>query len=163
MTEYEKYLNILSIVYYIAAAIVGLLSLFLLPDIVRAFGIALGFTDAGHFSAGVLRALTRAAGWNLLLLAIAWTIAWVLMLTARHLRERKGHTFCVVIASLLCLLAPRIAVTPHEGAAVHALPGVSSFLVLGVLTLIVLTREPVKHLFGVRLTPMPPAVPTRDG
>ncbi len=109
MTEYEMYLNILSIVYYIAAAIVGLVSLFAIPGIMWGMGLALGLVDAGPRSAQAILAGAGLAGLGLLLLAIGWTIAWLLMSTARKLRERKGHTFCVVIASLLCLLAPGIA------------------------------------------------------
>ncbi len=145
MTEYEKYLNILSIVYYVLAAIVAL------------------FVFRFHTEIAALLAPVRGPGrtglLGFLVLVGGLAIAGALMVTAARLRERKNHTFCVVIASLLCMFPPAVNFNAGQAAVTpgHSIPAT---MVLAILTLLVLTREPVKHLFGVRLTPVPPRAGT---
>lgn len=64
----------------------------------------------------------------LLSIGFFWTLGLLLFLAAGRLRKRRGHTFCTVVAGLSCVLMP-------------------FGTILGVLTLIVLSRQSVKESF----------------
>jgi hypothetical protein len=76
---------------------------------------------------------------------MGWIFAGFVITAGRFLAKRKHHTFCVVMGAVECIFMP-------------------FGTVLGVFTLIVLTRESVKHLFGVsRPVPPPPVVAAPGG
>lgn len=68
--------------------------------------------------------------------AFAWVLAVLLAVTGRKLSQQRGHTFCFVIAILECLWMPLGTI-------------------LGVFTLVVLTRPGVKALFEANRTGQP--------
>jgi hypothetical protein len=72
-------------------------------------------------------------GWIFIVVAAAmmlfyWALAVLLFVAAGRLRERRGHTFCLVVAGLSCLFQPL-------------------GMVLGVFTFIVLLRPSVREAF----------------
>jgi hypothetical protein len=79
-------------------------------------------------------------GWFLVVFAamfivLGWTFAAFVLTTGRFLARRKHYMFCLVMGGVECIFMP-------------------FGTVLGVFTIITLTREPVKQLFGVN----PPAI-----
>jgi hypothetical protein len=69
-----------------------------------------------------------------------WSLAILLALTGRYIRQRRRWLFCLVVSGLACVFGP-------------------FGTVLGVFSIIVLVRPSVKVAFGVPLPPAPPAVP----
>jgi hypothetical protein len=64
-------------------------------------------------------------------LLAGWTFACFIIAAGRRLKRRASHTFCLVVAGLECFLMP-------------------FGTVLGIFTLIILLKEPVKQLFIMR-------------
>lgn len=58
-----------------------------------------------------------------------WTLAVCTAVAGRKLAKHQGYTFCLVVAAVMCMFAPLGTI-------------------LGVFTIIVLTRDSVKALFG---------------
>jgi hypothetical protein len=80
-------------------------------------------------------------GWIFVIFAsvfitLGWTFAAFIVTTGRFLARHKHYQFCLVMAGIECLFMP-------------------FGTVLGVFTILVLVREPVKQLFGAN----PPAAP----
>lgn len=84
-----------------------------------------------------------AFGWffviiGLTIIALGWTMGILIIYSGRCLKARRHWLFSVVMAGLMCLSVPLGTI-------------------LGVFTLIVLLREPVKRLYGVEApSPYPP-------
>ena len=127
----EQHLRTLSICHYALSAVCALFGL--LPIFHLAIGIAI-VTDAfpqpqkGNAPFG-----PEFVGWIFVVVAggmmlFYWTLAVLLVMAARRLRERRGHTFCLVVAGASCLLQPL-------------------GMVLGVFTFIVLLRPTVREAF----------------
>lgn len=72
-----------------------------------------------------------------------WTVALMVVLAGRNLKRRKAYTFCLVIAAIECLFMP-------------------FGTLLGVFTLVVLTRPSVKVLFAVSSNPSTNDLPSAD-
>lgn len=64
----------------------------------------------------------------LIIIAIFWTLAICMIVAGRRLSSHRSYTFCLVVAGLMCMMAPLGTV-------------------LGVFTIIVLMRDSVKSLF----------------
>lgn len=126
----REQLELLSIFHYVAAGITALLSLLPLAQ------LALGLT--------VLARVTRAPRGEELFAAIgAWffvlvgavaaacglALAACLAVAGRALAQRRRHTFCVVVAAVACLMVP-------------------FGTLLGIFSLLVLTRPSVRELFA---------------
>ena len=58
-----------------------------------------------------------------------WVIALLITLSGRRLLQHRSRTFCIIVAALMCLSIP-------------------FGTILGVFTLIVLSRPSVRQLFG---------------
>lgn len=65
-----------------------------------------------------------------LFIAGAWALAVAVLLAGRRLSQRRSYTYCLVVACIECLFMP-------------------FGTVLGIFTIIVLTRPSVKGRFGV--------------
>ena len=122
-----EHLRLLSIFHYIVAAMTGLFSLF--PVIHLVIGIAMisGRIDAPDPDA-------RLAGWFFVafasvFIACGMTLAGFIAYAGRCLRRRRRHTLCLVVAGLACMIMP-------------------FGTVLGVFTLVTLTKPQVKALFA---------------
>jgi len=66
-----------------------------------------------------------------------WALSVLMIVAGRKLRRRAAHTFCIVIAAIECIFMP-------------------FGTVLGIFTLIVLTKESVKKLFEEKNVCYPP-------
>ena len=125
-----EHLRLLSIFYYVLAAFNALASCFCL--IFLLVGVVLIVVGAQSSDAAVAVVFGGFfVGMAAFALAIGVGVAALLYYTGRFLGERSHYTYCFVIAVLCCLSVPLGTV-------------------LGVFTLVVLSRPTVKALFGAR-------------
>ncbi len=130
MTEDERHLKLLSIFHYVVAGLAGLFAC--IPILHLAIGIAFivaphKFTDDGELPPAWF-------GWIFVILAstliaVGWVFAGFVFAVGRFLAKRKDYMFCLVVACIECMFMP-------------------FGTVLGVLTILTLTRDSVKQLFG---------------
>ena len=131
MTQDEEQLRLLSIFHYVVSGLAALFAL--LPIIHLILGLFMILAPdkfAGHGQEPPPAFL----GWffvifALLFITAGWVFAAFVLTAGRFLARRKHYTFCLVMAAIECLFMP-------------------FGTVLGVFTIIVLVREPVKQLFG---------------
>lgn len=133
-------LRALSILHYVLAGFIAFFSLF--PLIYLFLGIALlsGSMPLDGGASGALGA--EAVGvmfvvMSLFFILAGMTLAGFLVLAGRCLMQRRRHTLCMVVAGLSCLCMPLGTV-------------------LGVFTLMVLSRGPVRESFLDTATPPAP-------
>lgn len=130
MNQDEEHLRLLSIFHYVVAGLTALGGCFPFIHITIGLMIVTGkFDGPGHDDAPAV------FGWlfvvfGLFIVAMMWTLATVMFLAGRRLSQRRSHLFCTIVAAVSCLWFP-------------------FGTVLGVFTLIVLSRPSVKQLFGV--------------
>lgn len=130
ISETHDHLKLLGIFYYLIAlmAVPALILLFSqgwVFDWMMKEAQAQGAEDS-------IEPLFRAAQVSLILLAIVHLIAWIYV--GNCFRKHKHHTLCIVAAAFSCLSFPLGTV-------------------LGVFSLIVLTKPAAKTLFGVQTAP----------
>lgn len=126
MTQDEQHLNLLSVFHYIVGGLTAFFSC--IPFLHMAIGIAM---VSGAFENG--DAPPELLGWFFiifpaLIIILGWTLAVLIIIAGRKLKQRTSRTFCLVIAGLECLIMP-------------------FGTVLGVFTIIVLMRDSVQKLF----------------
>ena len=131
MNQDEKYLNLLSIFHSVVAGLSALLACF--PIIHLVFGIitiVIGLQPSSDYRGpppalfgGFFVAVASIA------IVLGWAFAIAIAVAGWHLRRRKHHTFCLVVAGIECMAVPYGTV-------------------LGVLTLILLLRPSVEALFS---------------
>ena len=136
MKQDEEHLRLLSIFHYVVGGLAGLFAL--LPIFHLIFGLVMIF--ASDKFAGKGESPPALFGWFLVVFAamfivLGWTFAAFVLTTGRFLARRKHYMFCLVMGGVECIFMP-------------------FGTVLGVFTIITLTREPLKQLFGVN----PPAI-----
>ncbi len=131
MNQDEEHLKLLSVFHYIVGGIAGLFACFPIFHLIIGIVILVaGLTGASgdervpSLIFGLM--FTLIAGFIIL---CGWTLAICLIISGRNLTHRRRYKFCFVIACISC------AFTPFG-------------TVLGVFTIIVLTRPAVKELFG---------------
>lgn len=131
-----EHLRLLSIFHYIVGAITGVFSL--LPIMHLAIGVAMvtgRFERSGDAPPAMF-------GWFFIVVALVFimcglALATCLVLAGRFLSRREHYLFCFVIAALACIFFP-------------------FGTVLGVFTIIVLSRPAVKELFTRSPSPANP-------
>jgi len=121
-----EYLRLLSIFHYVVAAITALFSLFPVIHLMIGLGLVSGRLPSSDPGAAL-------AGWIFVGLATMFilcglTLAGFMAYAGRCLARRRRHTLCMVVACVSCLFMP-------------------FGTVLGVFTLVMLTRPSVKLLF----------------
>jgi hypothetical protein len=129
MSQDKDNLRLLSIFHYILGGLVAMFTIILLPFLILCFPLAIVIKEMLETD-GI-----PAPGWLCIAvpfmgLLTVWTCAGLIIANGYSLAKQRRHTFCMVVAALECLLVP-------------------FGTVLGVLTLVLLTRHPVKHLFAV--------------
>ena len=130
MTRDEEHVRLLSIFHYVVGGLAGLFALF--PIIHLVIGLVMIF--ASDKFAGKGDPPPAFLGWFLVIFAamfitLGWILAGFILTTGRFLAHRKHYMFCLVMAAIECIFMP-------------------FGTVLGVFTIMVLMREPVKQLFG---------------
>lgn len=128
MSQETEHLRLLSIFHYVVAGLAYLFSL--LPVVHLVLGITL---VTGAFGHGQGEQPPEFVGWLFIGFAsfailMGLTFATCVLMAGRFLAQRRHYTFCLVVAALSCIFMP-------------------FGTVLGVFTIIVLVRDPVKRLF----------------
>ena len=123
-----EHLDLLGIFHYVVAAITALFALFPVIHLVVGLGLATGRLD-GAQSPGE----ARMVGWLFVAIAVAMIViglacATLFAYAGRCLRQRRRHLLCMVAAGIACVFMP-------------------FGTVLGVFTLVVLSRPGVRELF----------------
>lgn len=124
-----EHLRMLSIFHYIVGGITALFSLF--PVIHLAIGLAMVTGRLEHSDPEA-----RLVGWFFVAFAAGFivcglTLAGYIAYAGRCLQQRRRHMLCLVVAALSCMIMP-------------------FGTVLGVFTLVTLTKPSVKALFAAR-------------
>jgi hypothetical protein len=124
-----EHLRLLSVFHYVVGSIIGLMACFPIIHLV----VGIGLLVAGASAQDPDNAPPAFLG--LIFIAIAstiilagWTVAGCAVAAGRFITQRRRHTFCVVVACVLCLFMPLGAI-------------------LGVFSIVVLNRASVKALF----------------
>ncbi len=128
-----RQLDLLAIFHYVLAGITALFALF--PILHLAMGVWMvsgGFPEQAP-KPGEPPMSPEMFGWFFVgiasvLIAFGMTLAALLAVAGRRLKQRRSHTFCLVVAGLTCMNMPLGTV-------------------LGVFTLVVLTRPGVREAF----------------
>jgi len=135
MNQDEQHLKLLSVFHYVVGGMAALFSLF--PVIHLVLGIMM-VVIPGHHGPGTPP--PPLVGWifivfALLFILIGMSFAGFIFAAGRSLSRRRHYTFCIVMAGVECLFTP-------------------FGTVLGILTIVVLMRDPVKALFHPEVRPL---------
>ena len=127
--EDTEHLRLLTIFHYVVAAIAAAFAC--LPILHFLMGMAM---VVGGLAADGAEALMSLVGCFLVFMCgsfilAGWAFAVCLALAGRYLEQRRRYNFCLVMAAVACMFSP-------------------FGTVLGVFTIIVLSRPSVKELFG---------------
>lgn len=128
MTQDEQHVNLLSIFHYVLGGITAFFACF--PILHLGMGIAMlcgAFTDESGQQPPAF------VGWMFIVMGSAfilggWTLAALMIAAGRKLKQRRARSFCLAVGGIECILMPLGTV-------------------LGVFTIIVLTKDPVRQLF----------------
>jgi hypothetical protein len=126
----DEHLRLLSIFHYIAGAFLAFFGCFAIIYIVLGAVIA-----AGKLPSNNSQSAPTAVGWIFVAVGVfgmvfAWGLATCLFLFGRYMQRRRHLTFSIVVAAISCLQIP-------------------FGTVLGVFTLIVLSRRSVKTMYAM--------------
>ena len=129
----REHLRLLSIFHWILAGMTGICAFFPVIHLVIGIGLASGGISDRHHEPGA-----RVVGWLFILVAVALILfflayAVAMAFAAHFLASRRHRTFCLVMAGISCMFVP-------------------FGTVLGVFTILVLSKESVRLLFD---TPPP--------
>ncbi|QDU74113.1 hypothetical protein Pan97_11180 [Bremerella volcania] len=133
-SEDEYHLDLLGTFHWILAGLVAVAGLFPIFHVLFGF-IAIVASLVGEAVEPEARGLGVLMGFLFMAIGSAimvtfWVIAYCLYLSGSYLKAHKNHTFCMVMAVIICFSFPL-------GTA------------LGVFTILVLIRPSVRQLFGV--------------
>ena len=131
MSQDSEHLQLLAIFHYVVAGLAGLLAFF--PLFYSVIGGFLLYA-AQHPGPGNQEPPPAFLGWIFIVLGAVFfiaglTIAICVLIAGRCLSRRKGYSFALVMACIECLFVP-------------------FGTILGVFTIVALSREPVKALFS---------------
>jgi hypothetical protein len=139
MNEDLQYLKLLSIFHYVVGGIAALFSF--IPVIYVVIGI-LAVCIPGSFE-GESEAMPLFFGWifiimGAVLIVLGWAFSTCTILAGRFLARRIHYMFCIVMAAIECIFMP-------------------FGTVLGVFTIVVLTRPSVREMFELNAMSQSPA------
>lgn len=123
-----EHLKILSTFHYVLAGLAALFACFPFLHLAVGVGMVVGSGDMGNQDP-----VLPWAGWffiaiSTIFIVCGWAYAICVALAGRFLSQRRRYTFCLVMAGISCMFFP-------------------FGTVLGIFTLILLLREPVKSTF----------------
>ncbi len=120
-------LDILGNLHYVMGALTAALACFPLIYFIvgiTILGSGINGGDAAPRAIGILFVIFSA-----IIIISGWTLAVLILIAGSRLKQRRSYNFCLVIAFLECLIVPLGTV-------------------LGVFTILNLTKDSVKELFG---------------
>lgn len=128
MDQDEKNLDLLALFHFILGPLTALGSLVFLIHVFVGISMLKGTLESGP------NPPPEGFGWlfvimGLLAIILGWTLGILMIIAGRKLKRRESRTFCIVIAAIECILTPLGTV-------------------LGVFTLITLTKASVIQLFA---------------
>jgi len=128
-TDHEQHLRLLSIFHYVVGGLMGLFAC--IPLIHVTIGIMVILSPETVNGDG--QRLSELMGWLFIVMGglfvvMGWVMAACVLMAGRFLARRVRYTYCLVIAAIECIFMP-------------------FGTVLGVFTIIVLTRSHVKAMF----------------
>lgn len=134
MDQHDEHLRLISIFHYVVAALASLFALFPVIHLVIGIAMLTGGLAKGSDDEGL-----RWVGGFFVTFASVWIVmglsfAICLVLAGRNIARRTRYTFCLVMAGLECVFVP-------------------FGTVLGVFSLILLTKDEVKARFDRGATP----------
>ena len=146
MNQDDEHLKLLAIFHYIVGAIGAFFACFPLLYV----GMGVLFVASPHFMTEGQKGPPPPAAIGYVFIAIGaffallgWSAAIATVISGRYIAKRRKRLFSVVMAAILCMFMP-------------------FGTVLGVFTIIVLTKESVQRLYGtapnLSLRPIPPDV-----
>lgn len=127
LSQEEHNLNLLSTFHYIMGALTALFAC--IPIIHLVVGITMfagGFNGGGMAPRNIALIFIILAAFVIL---FGWIFAILIILCGRRLKERRSYDYCLVIAFMECLIVP-------------------VGTVLGIFSIITLTKDSVKQLFS---------------
>ncbi len=127
LSQEEQNLDLLGTFHYIMGALMALFAS--IPIIHLVVGIVL---LTGVYNGGDVTPRNIALIFIILaaiIILVGWAFAVMIIICGRRLKERRSYNFCLVIAFMECLIMP-------------------IGTVLGIFSIITLTKEPVKKLFA---------------
>lgn len=127
MSQDEQHLDLLAVFYFVLGGLTALFAFFPLFHLVMGI-IAIAAGLAEYEPAGVAFGAIFVIVATLIIL-LGLTMAALIIITGFRLKQRRSYTFCMVIAAIMCLNMPLGTI-------------------LGVFTIVVLVKEPVKELFA---------------
>ena len=130
MNEDVEYLKLLSIFHYVVGGLAALFACF--PIIYIAVGVLALYAPGSMDAEG--DALPALFGWIFIivgggLILVGWAFAVVIIIAGRYLARQVRYLFCMVVAAIECIFMP-------------------FGTVLGVFTIIVLSKPAVKKMFA---------------
>ena len=130
MNRDEEHLRLLAVFHYIFAGMIALFSLFPIVHVVIGVALIVGAMDGDMQPHGPPPAFIGwiIAGVGTFIIVSGWTVAACVLAAGRMLAKRRRYLFCLVVAGIECLMMPLGTI-------------------LGVFTIIVLTRDSVKAAF----------------
>ncbi|MBW8809411.1 MAG: hypothetical protein JF591_11385 [Lysobacter sp.] len=129
-SEDASHLQILAIFYYVFAGL-NALSVVMIAGYGLLMDVVFSTAPTSESSAEFTAMMPLIIGMFTLVIALSVLFGALHFMVGQRLRQRRGHTFCQIVAVVTCLSIP-------FGTA------------LGVFTLIVLNRPSVRALFGER-------------
>jgi len=127
LSQEEQNLNLLSTFHYIMGALTALFAC--IPIIHLVVGIAM---FAGGFNGGGIAPRNIAFIFIILaavIILVGWVFAILIIICGSKLKQRRSYNYCLVIAFMECLIVP-------------------IGTVLGIFSIVTLTRDSVKQLFS---------------
>jgi MFS family permease len=144
MSQDEEHLKLLAIFHYIVGAIGALFACF--PLLYLGMGVL--FVASPHFMTEGQKGPPPPAALGYVFIAIGaffallgWSAAIATVISGRYITKRRKRLFSVVMAAILCMFMP-------------------FGTVLGVFTIIVLTKESVQRLYGIAPNKAASSTPT---
>jgi len=127
MTQDEQHLDLLATFHYIVGGLTALFSCMFFIHV----GIGIAMLN-GAFD--MKNPPPRFFAWLFIIvpsvfIVMGWILSGFMIAAGRRLKRRAAYAFCLVIAGIECILMP-------------------FGTVLGVFTIVTLSKEPVKRLFG---------------
>jgi hypothetical protein len=130
MDHDTRHLDLLGTFHYIVAGILALFGLFPIFHLAMGIAIVTGSLDGARGGSPPIWFGLIFVFAALLTMLCMWALSAAVWIAGNRLKRHRNHTYCLVVASLECMFMP-------------------FGTVLGVFTIIVLTRPSMKALFGI--------------